>query len=466
MRPTLFQLMRNSWKRSTFFVLTASGATWFTYDYSLTQDVMRANCQKAVAYGDALLKNPKGRTRHITVILNPVAGKRKSKKLYTKWVEPLLHLSGIKVSLIETESPGQAYDLMNIMSDCDGVAVVGGDGTVHEVLNGLLHRQDRAKAVKDFPIALIPTGQFNSIARYIHQGISYRNQKELLVQSTMRLVDSVTERYDVLVVNQLVPPTDSTTKNKKNSQVYVLRDVRYGKYQDNYIKLNGIMFYQTTIKPWWLKFRSIFSNSNPKPRIESLSYTQPCIGCSKCVAKHSLTNSTIKKEMDVGANRQWWSIMAPVTKAKPPSKEELREKELAQRDNPDCDKWIQVDDVSEISDFRAGMMGDKKVRVSLSKNGEYLPSQVIEAQDVRLKLSLDLDEAYNKQSVDSVELDTDSSQVDADKAESKTTTSQKEEEKQDNLLMDGQKTQVRSLEISTIDRAVTIFTGYPKIVQS
>ena len=34
---------------------------------------------------------------------------------------------------------------------------VGGDGLVHEVLNGLMDRADREKAIK-IPIGIIPTG--------------------------------------------------------------------------------------------------------------------------------------------------------------------------------------------------------------------------------------------------------------------------------------------------------------------
>jgi sphingosine kinase len=41
--------------------------------------------------------------------------------------------------------------------DTDGIVCVGGDGTIHEALNGLLLRKDWEKT-SQIPIASIPTG--------------------------------------------------------------------------------------------------------------------------------------------------------------------------------------------------------------------------------------------------------------------------------------------------------------------
>lgn len=61
--------------------------------------------------------------RHVTVILNPVANKKKSKDDYEKYCAPLFHLAGLKVSLVTTEAEGQAKDLMEIMDNTDCVVV-------------------------------------------------------------------------------------------------------------------------------------------------------------------------------------------------------------------------------------------------------------------------------------------------------------------------------------------------------
>lgn len=459
MAPGLFQLMRKRWKLSMFIVPTATGSILWYYDYTLTHDVMRASCMQAMRLGDEKLKRFDAQPKHITVILNPVAGKRKSKKLYSKWVEPLLHLAGIKVSVIETESPNQAYDIMNVMSNCDGVAIVGGDGTVHEALNGLLHRPDSTKAARQFPIAIMPTGQYNSIARYIHQALPYRNQKEFLIQSTMRLITECQEKYDVLKI----VPQDEEDK-KRELPVYALRDVRYGKYQDNFVKVSGYLFYQTRIKPYWLRLKRLLKNEFPLPQIESITYTEPCIGCSRCYNKHRLSDA--KSDADVeekSANRRWWSAMVPVTK-KGQSAEEKSEIELSKRENQACDRWRSIEEVQNISDFRACMMGDKKVRLSISRNGEYEATEVIETQDVRLKISPDLDR--EKMEADRLKLEADrlklepaedSASEDVKSSEEKK--KDKEEDKTTKFFVDGQPTQAQSIEITSLSKAITIFTG-------
>ena len=68
----------------------------------------------------------------------------------------------LQVSVIRTESDGQAKDIMEIMKDADAVLVsscppcrphvhlqvAGGDGTVMEVVTGLMRRRDWQEAAK------------------------------------------------------------------------------------------------------------------------------------------------------------------------------------------------------------------------------------------------------------------------------------------------------------------------------
>lgn len=451
-RPGLFKLMSQDWKKSSIYLTVGGSSIWFLYDYIITNDVLKSNCRLAAAYGDERLTNPGSHIRHITVILNPVACKRKSRKLYTKWVEPLLHLAGIKVSLIETESVNQAFDLMKIMSNCDGVAIVGGDGTVHEALNGLLSRPDCAKAASNIPIAIIPAGQNNSIARYIHQNsMRYRNQKEFLVGSTMQLIESTMQKFDVIKITPVGPcqtnDSDALEPNKQDtsSPIYALRDLRYGIYQDNFFKVSGYYSYQTFIKPLWLRIQRAFSSSGkyPAPKIESLAYTAPCEGCSTCYEKHRLRDNQPVGRDEPSVNRKWWSMVAPV-KSNAPSEEEKEQLKRSKRDNPNCQKWVSVGNLEDVSDFRACMMGDKKVRLSLGRHREYTPSDVTEVQDIRLRLKPELDAVKSQASQTDEKMDLD-------------------DRNPVQFLVDGHPTQARSLEITAIEKAITVFTGPYKI---
>ena len=94
------------------------------------------------------------------MIANPHSGKKESRQVLDL-VTPIFESNGIDLSIINTEFPGHAKDLTAAL-DLDiyhGLLVVGGDGTFHEVVNGLLNRTDG----KILPIGLIPAGSGNSV---------------------------------------------------------------------------------------------------------------------------------------------------------------------------------------------------------------------------------------------------------------------------------------------------------------
>lgn len=100
---------------------------------------MRDYCLKAAEYGKETIpvhSNP----RSITVILNPNANKRKSLDEFENYCAPLLHLAGISVEIVKTESEGHAKTLMESIEGTDAIVVAGGDGTLSEVVTGLLRR--------------------------------------------------------------------------------------------------------------------------------------------------------------------------------------------------------------------------------------------------------------------------------------------------------------------------------------
>ena len=91
--------------------------------------------------------------------VNPYGGGKKGPKIL-KDVLPLFEHKNIELNIIETEYAGHNRDLANQlnMDGYDGFCCIGGDGTLNEVINGLLSRKDRLK----FPIGLITGGTGNS----------------------------------------------------------------------------------------------------------------------------------------------------------------------------------------------------------------------------------------------------------------------------------------------------------------
>ena len=59
-----------------------------------------------------------------------------------------------------TEYSGHAYEIANklVLDRFDSIVTVSGDGLLHEVINGLMHREDWQEAMK-IPVGVIPGGK-------------------------------------------------------------------------------------------------------------------------------------------------------------------------------------------------------------------------------------------------------------------------------------------------------------------
>lgn len=107
--------------------------------------------------------DPPKRPRHILVIHNPVAGRRRRKRFWAAL--DLLERDGNEVSLHLTEGPGHAIEFARRIrsGEADLVAAAGGDGTINEVVNGLV----AAGRPASLPLAILPLGTSNVLAAEI-----------------------------------------------------------------------------------------------------------------------------------------------------------------------------------------------------------------------------------------------------------------------------------------------------------
>ncbi len=91
--------------------------------------------------------------------VNPHGGVKLGLGILEK-VKPLFNEAGAKLTILETEYAGHATVLARTLplEGYDGFCAIGGDGTLHEVINGMLKREDGEK----IPIGLITGGTGNS----------------------------------------------------------------------------------------------------------------------------------------------------------------------------------------------------------------------------------------------------------------------------------------------------------------
>ena len=98
---------------------------------------------------------------NLLIITNPKSGLEKSKKILDSIVIPKLKSKKINYKNLFTEYQFHAIELLKNeeLNDFDFILVLGGDGTMHEVINGMLNRIDNV----NIPIGLLPTGSGNSL---------------------------------------------------------------------------------------------------------------------------------------------------------------------------------------------------------------------------------------------------------------------------------------------------------------
>ncbi|KAF0295366.1 Acylglycerol kinase, mitochondrial [Amphibalanus amphitrite] len=218
-------VLRNNWKKSVFASLCALYGGNYAVGKYREALYMHEICLEAKAFGDAPLPTT-AKPRHVTVILNPAANDGKCRAMFDKYCGPLLNLAGLKVGIIKTEKEGQAKDIMEIMDNTDAVIVAGGDGTVAEVVTGLLRRADRAQAVQRLPLALIPLGDTSGSATALLPP-GEDSPARRITQATMALVRDTVRPLDAMEVQAL-----ETEAEVPGRPVYLLSNITWGAFRD------------------------------------------------------------------------------------------------------------------------------------------------------------------------------------------------------------------------------------------
>jgi lipid kinase, YegS/Rv2252/BmrU family len=126
--------------------------------------------------------------KKIMLIINPCAGRRKGKKNAGKATE-LFEKNGCDCTLFLTGKRGDATEfVMDRGMDFDVIACMGGDGTLNEVINGLV------KSNLDRPLGYIPAGSTNDFARSM--GLSKK-----LEDAVANIAEGNEKRIDVGLFN-------------------------------------------------------------------------------------------------------------------------------------------------------------------------------------------------------------------------------------------------------------------------
>ncbi|XP_018886760.1 acylglycerol kinase, mitochondrial isoform X2 [Gorilla gorilla gorilla] len=253
-----FKTLRNHWKKTTAgLCLLTWGGHWL-YGKHCDNLLRRAACQEAQVFGNQLIP-PNAQVKKATVFLNPAACKGKARTLFEKNAAPILHLSGMDVTIVKTDYEGQAKKLLELMENTDVIIVAGGDGTLQEVVTGVLRRTDEATFSK-IPIGFIPLGETSSLSHTLFAESG--NKVQHITDATLAIVKGETVPLDVLQI-----------KGEKEQPVFAMTGLRWGSFRDAGVEVSKYWY----LGPLKIKAAHFFSTLKEWPQTHqaSISYTGP-----------------------------------------------------------------------------------------------------------------------------------------------------------------------------------------------
>ncbi|KAM4573704.1 acylglycerol kinase, mitochondrial [Odontesthes bonariensis] len=256
----VFRTLRNHWKKSTFAVCVLSYGGYWLYGKHCDNILRREACELAREFGRHQIA-PQELLKKATVILNPAACSGKANNLFEKNAAPILHLAGVEITVVKTEYEGQAKKFMEFMEQTDMLIVAGGDGTLQEVITGLLRRPDQG-TFSNTPIGFIPLGSHNSLSPSLH--LNSDNKVKDITSATLSILKGETVPLDVLQI-----------KGETEQPVFALMGLRWGAFRDVAATISKFWYLgplKTNAAHWFSTLREW-----PLVRDISVSYLAPSL---------------------------------------------------------------------------------------------------------------------------------------------------------------------------------------------
>lgn len=174
----------------------------------------------------------------VAIIHNPAAGSAKRFVRMGRLVQQLT-MQGHVVVVFGTKQPGEATELAQraVAENCDVVVAFGGDGTLNEVIQGLVGSK--------VALAAYPGGTTNVWCKEIHMPINPRQAAKVIGQGERRLIDlgKANQQYFLLMTGigldaEVVQNVDLDLKKKVGKLAYVWAIFQSLHYQSKHFRLS------------------------------------------------------------------------------------------------------------------------------------------------------------------------------------------------------------------------------------
>jgi diacylglycerol kinase (ATP) len=127
------------------------------------------------------------------VIVNPAAGRGRAQRLWPSAAEAL-RAAGVAFDVVMTQAPGEAATIAESRaSDYGALIAAGGDGTVHEVANGLLRAAADAEITA---LGVLPLGSGDDFAKLMPPEARVGGRARDWQQAVAAISRGATRRFD------------------------------------------------------------------------------------------------------------------------------------------------------------------------------------------------------------------------------------------------------------------------------
>lgn len=170
---------------TSFNLLVYKTSKFEKYLCESTQTLILVDIIQHFAFDD--LPNDRLKKKFL-VFLNPISGRGRSAD---RWRLVRHMFEACEVKVVETRFRGHALEFVRDsgLDGVDGVVCVGGDGLVHEVVNGLcLSGLEKRRRV---PVGVVPAGSGNALAQFLCKGkrVSAEDCAYLIIKGNTQKLD-------------------------------------------------------------------------------------------------------------------------------------------------------------------------------------------------------------------------------------------------------------------------------------
>ncbi|GBB99210.1 hypothetical protein RclHR1_03450005 [Rhizophagus clarus] len=146
---------------------------------------------------DIIYKDTK-KEKRLRVFINPFGGAGKADNNFNQSVKPIFDAAGCTCEVTLTEYSNHAKEIIKDLDlkAYDAIVTVSGDGIIHEVVNGLLSRDDALEI--DIPIGVIPSGSGNGLS-FCLLGNDHGNS---VSHAALNIIKGVPMKIDICSVTQ------------------------------------------------------------------------------------------------------------------------------------------------------------------------------------------------------------------------------------------------------------------------